>query len=953
MKRKMRRFNSSKGLRAKMNSLGFPSNHESHSSLQRLGYDNEIVILDLASGTQRRIFKPREKAFVGHLDLHWDGDRMLFARSSPTNWSIWEIRLDGTGLRRVSKTPEDVDCYEPCYLPDGRIIVASNAPYQCVPCWHGVSGKFVANLYVMNADGSGMRRLCFDQDHDSNPSVRNDGRVVFSRWDYTGINRLFLRPLMVMSPDGTGQRAMYGSNSWFPNALYAPRELPGAAGKFVSIMTGYHGSYKAGSLVIIDTNKGTQEAEGIVKRISGRGAPLEIRYEDRLTEREFPKFLTPYPITDEKILVAARMKQNSTAIGLYLADTSDRVRLIHEEEGIAFTDPVPVKRRRRPPVIPDRVDLSRSDAVVYVQDVHVGPGLRGVPRGAIKSLRVIGYNFGYIGLAGNDKIGLSGPWEAMRILGTTPVEKDGSAVFRVPANEPIAFQALDAEGKAVQLMRTWVTTMPGEFVSCIGCHESASDAPPSKRTVASERAPRDLVPWYGAARGFDFAREVQPVLDVHCVSCHDGSKDCPPDLRAEDKVQGYKGRIPGRLDSQRMHSEHRKQYGGRVRYTPAYEALLDYVRRVNLGDDVSLLDPGHYHADTSELIQILQQGHYGVQLPAEAWDRLVTWIDLNGPCHGTWADVFKRPVLNRQHERRMELAKLYGGASVDPEILPKVAPYSGTIRRAQAGPQRPKKRKAADSSDAGMRAPAGPLQFREIDLGRGKIIKIVKVAGGNPFWMSVCEISNEQFRVFDPSHDSWLYTKRHPKRGDDRGVPLNGPSHPALRVSWNRAVEFCGWLSGRTGENVTLPTEAQWEHACRAGTSAPMHYGDTRDDFSRWANVADRTFTTFGYKGRTSYFQIGGDVDFIAAEGVALADSRFDDGHCVTAPVGSYQANAFGLKDMHGNVAEWTSTERGGEKIVKGGSYLDRPSRCASTAFVAYPRWQRVHNTGFRIVITD
>jgi formylglycine-generating enzyme required for sulfatase activity len=936
-----------RNIKYRMNLLGFPSNHESHSSLKKTGYQSEIAVLDLGTGETKTIYKPAGGLFVGHLDLHWNGERVLFTQSGPGNWKVWEMKVDGTGLRQVSQTPADVDCYEPIYVPDGRIIFASNAPYQSVPCWHGVAEKFVANLYVMNGDGSGMRRLCFDQDHDSNPAVRNNGQVIFSRWDYTGMNRLFNRPLMVMNPDGTVQRAAYGSNSWFPNALYAPRELPGSSGRFVAILSGYHGSYKSGQLIIMDTNVGVEEEKGIVQRISGQGLPIEVKYTDALTAHEFPQWMTPYPVTGKQFLVSGWLKQNAPANGIFLADTDDNVTCIHEETGYACIEPIPIMKRKLPPKLPDRTDLARKDAVVYLQDVHVGPGLKGVPRGIIKKLRVLAYDFGYIGLAGNDKIGLSGPWDAMRIVGTTPIETDGSAVFKVPANTPIAFQALDAEGKAVQLMRTWFTAMPGEFVSCVGCHEGSGNPPPAKHTLASRKKPRDLDEWYGPPRGFDFAREVQPVLNKYCVTCHSGKKG-RPDLRPQEQRPDYKGLKPGYFDFTRMHPDHKKMHGGNVLYTPAYEALIHYVRRVNVGDDVSLLDPGHYHADTSELVQILQQGHHNVKLDDGAWDRIVTWIDLNGPCHGTWRDVFNGPVPTNHDKRRRELNKLYAGLDGDPSVIPESQKYDET-------PVKPVT--AANGKARLPKYELGPkgqwnANFKTLELGAGLSIKLVRVPVQQPFWMGTCEISNEQYKLFDAAHDSGYYIKRHDQRADTKGLPLNGPKQPVVRVSWANAVGFCSWLSRKSETTVTLPTERQWESACRAGSPTAFHYGTAKDDFSTCANMADKNLAGFGYirKGR-QHFQIANDIDFIAAEGLKLADLRFDDGGCVTVDVGKYTSNPLGLQDMHGNAAEWTLTELKGEKVVKGGSYLDRPVRCAADIKYCYPPWQKVYNTGFRVVI--
>ncbi len=415
---------------------------------------------------------------------------------------------------------------------------------------------------------------------------------------------------------------------------------------------------------------------------------------------------------------------------------------------------------------------------------------------------------------------------------------------------------------------------------------------------------------------------------------------------------------------------------------------------MNVGDDVSLLVPGFYHADTSELVQLLQKGHYGVNLDRDAWDRLVTWIDLNGPCHGTWRDVFDVPLPDCVDQRRRELYQLYGGPPDDPEqvvfatdydqtpVMPAQsanAPHGTLPDRPLDGPQREEQTERSDNT------------VRLLDLGQGLTLSLVKVPAGRfvmgdvegspnerpltaveigePFWMSVGEISNRQYQQFRPTHDSGFYTKRHAQRTDDRGMALNGSRQPALKVSWDDAMQFCHWLSARTGLEVTLPTEAQWEYACRAGSDAPLHYGDLDTDFARYENMADRTFATFGATGKslTGKFEIEPGVDYLIAEGVDRSDLRFDDGACVTAPVASRVANAFGLRNMHGNVAEWTlslyrpypydpadgrnALPVRGERVVRGGSFLDRPARCRSAARYSYPGWQQVHNVGFRVVI--
>lgn len=926
-----------------LSDLGFPSNHESQSSLERNIYENEIGIFHIATGKYETLYKPEQNYFVGQINLHWNADRFLFTQSDGTNWKIFEMYTDGLGLRQVSQTPDDVDCFEPCYLPDGRIIFASNAPMQCVPCWHGVDKKYVANLYNMNADGSNMRRLCFDQDHDMHPSVRNNGQVIYSRWDYTGINRLFLRPLMSMNPDGTSQKSVYGSNMWFPSGFYYPKELPGQSGKFLGIVAGYHGSWRSGKLALLDINDVENLNAGITQ-IHGKWAPLEPEIKDGWTSRSWPEFITPSIINEKYFLTSAWEKAKNQKIGIYLADADNNISLLHEEEGYAFLEPVPIVKQKLPPVLPDRINLEKTEANVYIQDIYEGPGLKDVPRGTVKKLRVIAYDFGYVGMAGVDKIGLSGPWDGMRILGTTPIEKDGSAIFKIPSNTPVAFQPLDENGSAVQLMRSWVTAMPGETMSCIGCHESPETAPIPKRSLASLKAPRQLDSWYGPARGFDFEREVQPVLNRYCVSCH--NEEHKLDLRAEKHFPEYAGRFPGRWDYQRLHPELIKKYDNKVLYTPAYEALLPYIRRVNAGDDVSILEPGEYHSNTSELVQTLKEGHMGIEMDKESWSRITTWIDMNGPCHGTWTDVYNEALPGSDNDRRWALADIYGGPSVNPDLIQHTNNYDETpVNFEVQEEKRPERVPSKAIPD---------LNYKSIDLGNGEKIELVNF--GADYWMGTCEISNAQFRSFDADHTSRYFGKRHSEEsnGDGKGLSLDEGDQPVVRVSWNRAMEFCNWLAAKTGMKVSLPTAAQWEVACLAGSSGDFHF--PTNDFSEFENMADLTFASYGYKGKSihGHFEVALDVDLVVSEGVDLANKQYDDGACVTSPIGSYKPNNFGLYDMHGNAAEWTMSDFGNrEKTVKGGSYLDRPERCAVNVSHGYPAWQNVYNAGFRIVVTE
>jgi formylglycine-generating enzyme required for sulfatase activity len=947
-------------------------------------WDNEIAVLSppRPNGKLATLFKPEARPLISDLDLHFDGDKMLFGMPDRSKrWQICELRADGTGLRQLTPGEHpDVHSYDPCYLPDGQIAFISTAPLQGVPC---NSSVIVGMMYKMNGDGGNIHQVCFEQDHDYNPTVLNDGRVLYLRWDYTDTPHIWNRVLMSMNPDGTGQTAYYGANSYWPNAIFYPRAIPGHSTKIAGIVTGHHEG-RVGELVIFDPAKGTHETDGVVQRIPGRGRKVEPLIEDKLTEHSWPKFLHPWPLNEKYFLVSCKPEPDSLW-GIYLVDVFDNMVLVREEDGAALLEPIPFRPRTKPPVIHDKVQPWRKDALVYLENVYHGPGLKGVPVGTVKNLRLFTYHFGFQTLAGIDhRVGADGPWEAKQVLGTVPVDEDGSAWFQVPAKTPISIQPLDAEGKAVALMRSWMTAMPGENVSCVGCHEQSSSVPSARRTTALTRAPSLVQPWRGPRRGFSFAREVQPVLDQYCVACHNGEKDqkVVPDLRRDqDAFVVYEhGRTQGKTIRGVPKSELLGKYS--AVFDPSYVALRQYVRVGGLESDLHILPPKEFHADTSELIQMLRKGHHNVRLDENAWDRLITWIDLNAPCHGRWGEVTRVPA--NQQQRRLELRKLYGGVEEDceaPAELPQepVAPVM---------PEPFERPKMAPFSVAGW--PFGPAEAEErqtrnnqvsrtVDLGGGVKLEFVWVPPGafvmgdaegeldeyppnpvrieKPFWMGKFEISNEEFRAFDPTHDSrfehrssWIFSEEY------LGWPLNQPRQPVVRVSWNQALDFCRWLSGKLGEEVTLPTEAQWEYACRAGSATPLFFGDLDTDFSRHANLADANLRKLAEEGWRP-----------KAPDLVPRDDRFNDGALVTTATGTYLPNAWGLHDLHGNAAEWTRTtyrpypyrqtdgrdaiSADGEKVVRGGSWRDRPKRSRSAFRLSYPPYQKVFNVGFRVII--
>ncbi len=946
--------------------LGLPVNFHGLSFERRDGYDNEIVTLSLKEGTMQPIWRPGKDAYVGEVDLHFDGRRLMFTTlDANQRYQIHEINADGTGLRQISKSDHaDIDSYDSIYLPDERIIFSNTSGFHGVPCHDGKGD--VANLHMMNPDGTGIRRLCFEQDHDWYPVMLPNGRVMYLRWEYTDSAHYFSRILMHMNPDGTDQKELYGSNSYWPNAMFYARPLPGKSNQFVAIVSGHHGVQRAGQLFVFDGAKGRQEDTGVVQQIPGHGKTFKGKIKDALVDGKWPQFLHPYPLSDKYFLVAGKMAQDAPW-GLYLVDVFDNMQLLKQVDGYALFEPIPLRKTPRPPVIPDRVDLTSRTATCFIQDIYEGKGLRGVPRGAVKQLRLFQYEYGYRMMGGHYLVGMESGWDVRRIIGTVPVHEDGSSAFVIPANTPVAIQPLDEEGRALQQMRSWLVGMPGEVVSCVGCHESQDQAAPPKLTTAANRAPCVPAPWHGPTRGFSFEREIQPVLNRHCVGCHDGKEDRPNFAPSTERL-GKGGQIAG--------------------FSPAYWALHPYVRRNGPEGDYHVLTPLEFHANTSELVQMLEKGHHNVKLDPEGWDRLVTWIDLNAPYFGTWSEVGTVP--GNSARRRREMKELYSLVVEDVEATSRVADYPQTFLK----PEKETEDKTPVPEAAGwpftaerageMQTASGAEDMR-LPLGDGITMSLKRIPAGTfvmgtpggppderplaavtirkPFWIGATEVSLAMYKQYDPKHGNGFYDM-HYKDQVKPGYDMDDPELPVIRVSWDQARGFCRWLSGKTGKRVTLPTEAQWEWACRAGTASPLSFGAVTADYGKHANAADVTMKLAAVKGVNPQPIRNPDQywDYLPK------DANVNDGVLHLAPVDGYLPNAWGLKNMHGNVAEWTadayrpypcneddnlSEDTPARRVVRGGSWNERIKHCTSSRRIPYPQWQRVYNVGFRVVVED
>jgi formylglycine-generating enzyme required for sulfatase activity len=939
-------------VRRTTNNLGLPQNWQQLRDLNHRGLTNEIAVLSALRGEPmtRMLHQSAPGIYAGDLQLHWDARRLMFTGQNAKGvHRVYTLDIDSPA--QITELPlipdDDVDNYTGCWLADDSVLFISNASFIGVPCVVGSS--YVGSLYRWYPTDGHIRRLTFDQDHNWCPTQLADGRVMYLRWEYSDIAHYVSRILFTMNPDGTGQRELYGSGSYWPNAMFYARPIPDDPHRFAAIVTGHHGVPRMGELTIFDPSRGRKEAQGAIQRIPGRGQPVQAVYKDELVNDSWPKFLHPWPLGGAYFLAAC--KPDAKALwGLYLVDAFDNLTLIREESGFALFEPVPLQKQCRPIQISDQVATNSKTSHVKITDIYSGPGLTGVPRGTVKNLRIFTYSFGYRGMgAEQDRVGLDGPWDVKRVLGTVPVEADGSVYFEVPANTPVAFHPLDEKGRALQLMRSWITVMPDELQSCSGCHEPQnSGSGPQNRLQALERTPSKIKPWYGPERGFSFNREMQPVLEHACVRCHDGTAGrpdfrCKPDVLIRTKEVYYVG------------SSH---------FPPAYLALRAFVRGHTQEGDLQLPYPCDYHASTTELVQLLESGHHGVKLDSESWDRITTWIDLNTPAHGTWTEIVGEKRMANVAARRNELQVRYAGPDEKHEIIHASAVFTAPAEPPAPEPVRQEPPTVAgwpfDTATARAKQQALGETRRTFSLGGNVKLSFARIPPGKfvmadgrvaeikrPLWMSVDEINNEQYARFDPVHDSRM------ERGEflqftvqERGYPLNMPTQPVCRVSCEAAEAFCRFVAKQSGARVRLPDGVEWEWAARAGAATPMFYGLPDADFSSFANLADATFR------RMDRFRAN--MPGAAVPEWRPADTNYNDGFRVSAPVGNFAANAWGLRDVHGNVWEWTADRLpDGRACARGGSWWKRPTHATFAALAVYPPWQRVYDVGFRVLLEE
>ena len=582
-----------------------------------------------------------------HLDVSWDGRRILFAychaETTPKDreehlerhYHLYELDVGQGANLPHQLTDGPFDDFAPRYLPDGRIVFISTRRQGFHRCGRGPCPVYT--LALCESDGSRPRVISYHETHEWDPAVLNDGQIIYTRWDYVDRHAVHYQQLWTVRPDGSNVRIFYGNGTFNPVGVWEARPVPGS--RQVMATAGAHHAMTAGSIILLDVTQGIDGLNPITRLtpdalfpesetplLPNWHAPVGVTSPPPvpIEEVRWPGhcYRSPYPLSEKYFLAAYSFdsligEPNANLagmFGIYLVDAWGNKELLYRDPAISSLWPMPLRARAMPPIVASVVD-TEAEGTFLLQDVYrASPSL---PKEKIMRLRVVQVLPKSTWHSNDPTVGIPNASPGRQVLGTVPIEADGSAWFRAPAGVALAFQALDDRGQAVQTMRSITYLQPGENAGCVGCHEPRTAAPSARpMPLALRRAPSTIQPGPDGSKPFSYPRLVQPVLDAKCVSCH-GREKPAGGISLTGEPQGA--------------------------YTVSYNALAARVpysawqggdfRRAN---SEPFTVPDHFGARGSRLMKIISEGHHKVVLTAEEIERLVTWMDTNVLFYGTF-----------------------------------------------------------------------------------------------------------------------------------------------------------------------------------------------------------------------------------------------------------------------------------------------------------------------------
>jgi hypothetical protein len=566
--------------------------------------------------------------------VHYDGKKILFSyrKGGTEQYHLYEINADGSGLRQL--TDGEYDDIEPTYLPNGDIVFVSTRCKRWVNCWL----TQVAVMYRCDAEGRNIHPISSNNEQDNTPWPLADGRLLYTRWEYVDRSQVDYHHLWVVNPDGTGQMIWFG-NLHPGTVMIDAKPIPGSDKIVASFSPGHGQREHAGAVTIVDPKAGP-DARAFARRVS-----------------RSDQFYDPWAFSEDCFMA-------SLGPALVVMDGTgaqqEIFRLPAEDAkaGMHLHEPRPLISRPREPVVPDRVHPSEPVGRLVLADIYEGRNMAGVKRGDIKKLLVLEtlpMPIHYTG--GMDPVSYGGTFTLERIVGTVPVEPDGSAYMELPALRSLFFVALDANDLSVKRMQSFVTVQPGEMTGCVGCHEQRARTPPNfistlaapvrvpplggsggparvpplggsrerttqnppstLPTLALHRPPSKIEPIRNVPEVMDYPRDIQPVLDRLCVQCHG----------CEKTAQG------GPRDGRLILSGDRGPMFSHSYYMMTVAGLISDGRN----QARSSYAPRTLGSSASKILKMLDGSHYRVQATAQEKTFLRLWIETGAAYPGTYA----------------------------------------------------------------------------------------------------------------------------------------------------------------------------------------------------------------------------------------------------------------------------------------------------------------------------
>ena len=552
--------------------------------------------LDLESGAATILIDDPEGG-IRDPALNHDATRILFSwrKGNNPHYHLYECNLDGSDVRQLTDGPWDD--IEPCYLPNGGIVFVSSRCKRWVNCWL----TQVATLHRCEADGSGIRPISANIEHDNTPWVLPDGRILYQRWEYVDRSQVHYHHLWTSNPDGTNPMPYFGNLN--PGLLMIDaRPVPGSD-EIVTIFSPGHGQREhAGRIVVLTPNLGPDDPKA-VREIGPKSG-----------------FRDPWAFAGDSFIAArdaeiVAINGSGSMVSLYGLSEADR------KAGYWIHEPRPVLPQAPAKIIPDRTDPSKATGKLILANVLEGRNMSGVKPGEIRKLLVLESlpkPVNYTG--GMDPLTYGGSFTLERVVGTVPVETDGSAYFELPALRSFFLVALDENDLSVKRMQSFLSVQPGEVTSCIGCHEhrTKTTLPPGGLS-AMGRPPSIVAPIPDVPEVFDFPRDIQPILDSACVSCHDYDKT----------PQG--GPMAGGL----------VLTGDRG---PMFSHSYFMLTAAGLFSDgrnkpVSNYPPRAIGSSASRLMKLIDGSHHGATVTRQQESMLRLWIETAATYPGTYASL--------------------------------------------------------------------------------------------------------------------------------------------------------------------------------------------------------------------------------------------------------------------------------------------------------------------------